>query len=144
MHYWRLFQRLWLALRLTWQGKPVPRSTLALHWDWLEEAEKLLHEFSAALKQLPPEPNFRLRYEGKAMPPSTALNWLHFSFQRELPSLLRSGNPYAQAAFKALVWNLKDLLTVWQTTQINAEERTLNALNSLIKHLNSLPEKDER
>ena len=71
----------------------------------------------------------------------TALRWLDYCLNRELPSLLRSGNPHSLTAFQALVWNLKDLLTTWQAKFAGDQEEMKAALSSLIQHFNSLPEK---
>ncbi len=142
MRLLRPLQRFWLALRLTWRGEKVPRTTLALHWDWLEEAERLLRAFITSLKQHPPETSVRLRYDGRELLPTTALRWLSFSFQRELPSLLRSGNPHARAAFQAQVLNLRDMLSAWRNSHAPADAGTMAALASLIEHLYELPSDD--
>ena len=142
MRFLQQLQRFWLALRLTWRGEKVQRTSLALHWDWLEEAERLLRTFIASLKQHPPATNFRLRFDGRELRPTTALRWLAFSFQRELPSLLRSGNLYARAAFQAQVLNLRDMLSAWHDNHAPVDVKTTAALSSLIEHLNDLPSDD--
>ena len=135
--------RFWIAFRLTWQGKSVSRSHVGLHWDWLEDSNHQLHLIVNLVKRNPPDASFLLRYEGKEMTVMTALKWLDYCIKRELPSLLRSGNPHSLTAFQALVWNLKDLLITWQDKLASDQEEMDAALSSVIQHFNSLPQKGD-
>lgn len=143
MKPWAQIQRFWLALRLTWQGKTVPRSIYGLHWDWLAEAKALLQELSAISPENTPLAARHFRYAGKEMALPTFIAWWEHCLERELPSLLRSGNAYALTAFQAQVWNLKDALLAWQATAAFADESLELALSSLIQHCQNLPQQGE-
>ena len=137
--FWPALRRFWLAIRLTWRGQTAPRTDRSPYWEWLDEGEALLNALLAAIKQAPPARFERLRYDGRPLRASTALRWLAFSFQRELPSLLRSGNPYYRAAFQAQALNLSQLLQSWRQEQPPADPRMAAALDQLIVHLGRLP-----
>ncbi len=137
-------QRLWLALRLTLTGETVERTTFSRYWDWLERAEELLRALIHTLKKEPRSTHRRIRYDGRQLSPTTAIRWLAFSFQRELPSLLRSGNPFARAAFQAHVLNLRDLVSQWHEMQPadSTNSKAKAALSALHDHLQELPAGD--
>lgn len=138
-----LFQRLWLALRLTWQGESVPRTMHGLHWDWLDEAKALMKNLSAISRSHLNLNELHFRFEGKDMPVSTFIAWWEHCIDRELPSLLLSGNAYALNAFHAQVWNLKDALLAWQATATSENKTLENAQSSLIQHCQTLPQHGE-